>query len=107
MRNAKMPFVDEGHCITKAQQAFVSIHGDIPCNLAPIKNTWRPKMYHRPTDSIIISTIRTPIGRLVVVLYLFSFYICIHHQGRGSYPQITLPSLHLYLVPGLFLQLGQ
>ena len=35
MRNAKMPFVDEGHCITKAQQAFVSIHGDIPCNLAP------------------------------------------------------------------------
>ena len=36
MRNAKMPFVDEGHfCITKAQQAFVSIHGGIPCNLAP------------------------------------------------------------------------
>ena len=35
MRNAKMPFVDEGHCITKAQQAFVSIHGAIPCNLAP------------------------------------------------------------------------
>ena len=35
MRNARMPFVDEGHCITKAQQAFVSIHGSIPCNLAP------------------------------------------------------------------------
>ena len=35
MRNARMPFVDEGHCITKAQQAFVSIHGGIPCNLAP------------------------------------------------------------------------
>ena len=35
MRNAKMPFVDEGHCITKAQQAFVSIHRGIPCNLAP------------------------------------------------------------------------
>ena len=35
MRNAKMPFVDEGHCITKAPQAFVSIHGGIPCNLAP------------------------------------------------------------------------
>ena len=104
MRNAKMPFADEGHFrITKAQQAFVSIHGGIPCNLAPIKNTWRPKMYHRPTDSIIISTIRTPIGRLVVVLYLFSFYICIHHQGRGSYPQITLPSLHLYLAGGLLL----
>ena len=30
-----MPFVDEGHCITKAQQAFVSIHRGIPCNLAP------------------------------------------------------------------------
>ena len=35
MRNARMPFVDEGHCITKGQQAFVSIHGGIPCNLAP------------------------------------------------------------------------
>ena len=36
MRNAKMPFMDEGHFrITKAQQAFVSIHGGIPCNLAP------------------------------------------------------------------------
>lgn len=36
MRNAKMPFADEGHFrITKAQQAFVSIHGGIPCNLAP------------------------------------------------------------------------
>ena len=35
MRNAKIPFVDEGHCITKAQQAFISIHGSIPCNLAP------------------------------------------------------------------------
>ena len=35
MRNAKMPFADEGHCITKAQLAFVSIHGGIPCNLAP------------------------------------------------------------------------
>ena len=35
MRNAKMPFVDEGHCITKSQLAFVSIHGGIPCNLAP------------------------------------------------------------------------
>ena len=36
MRNAKMPFVDEGHFrITKAQQAFVSIRGGIPCNLAP------------------------------------------------------------------------
>ena len=35
MRNAKMPFVDEGHCITKAQQSFLSIHGSIPCNLAP------------------------------------------------------------------------
>lgn len=36
MRNARMPFVDEGHfCITKAQQAFVSIHGGVPCNLAP------------------------------------------------------------------------
>ena len=30
-----MPFADEGHFITKAQQAFVSIHGGIPCNLAP------------------------------------------------------------------------
>lgn len=92
MRNAKMPFVDEGHCITKAQQAFVSIHGGISCNLAPIKNTWCPKMYHRPTDSIIISTIRTPIGRLVVVLYLFSFYICIQKSARNSDPQITLLS---------------
>ena len=36
MRNAKMPFADEGHFrIKKAQQAFVSIHGVIPCNLAP------------------------------------------------------------------------
>ena len=36
MRNAKMLFVDEGDFrITKAQQAFVSIHGCIPCNLAP------------------------------------------------------------------------
>ena len=36
MRNAKMPFADEGHFrITKAQQTFVSIHGGIPCNLAP------------------------------------------------------------------------
>ena len=35
MRNAKMPFVDEGHCITRAQQAFLNIHGSIPCNLAP------------------------------------------------------------------------
>ena len=92
MRNAKMPFVDEGHCITKAQQAFVSIHGDIPCNLAPIKNTRRPKMYHRPTASIIISTIRTPIGRLVVVLYLFSFYIYIQQTARDCDPQITLLS---------------
>ncbi len=35
MRNARMLFIDEGHCITKAQQAFLSIHGSIPCNLAP------------------------------------------------------------------------
>ena len=36
MRNAKMPVLDEGHFrITKAHQAFVSIHGGIPCNLAP------------------------------------------------------------------------
>ena len=36
MRNAKMPFIDKGHfCITKSQQAFVSIHGGISCNLAP------------------------------------------------------------------------
>ena len=35
MRNAKMPFVDEGHCITRAQQSFLNIHGSIPCNLAP------------------------------------------------------------------------
>ena len=35
MRNAKMPLTGKGHfCITKAQQAFVSIHGGIPCNLA-------------------------------------------------------------------------
>ena len=36
MKNARMPFADEGHFrIKKAQQAFVSIHGGIPCNLAP------------------------------------------------------------------------
>ena len=36
MRNTKMPLTGKGHfCITKAQQAFVSIHGGIPCNLAP------------------------------------------------------------------------
>ena len=36
MRNTKMPLTGKGHfCITKVQQAFVSIHGGIPCNLAP------------------------------------------------------------------------
>ena len=36
MRTTKMPFIGKGHFrITKAQQAFVSIHGGIPCNLAP------------------------------------------------------------------------
>ena len=36
MRNTKMPFIGKGHFrITKAQQAFVSIRGGIPCNLAP------------------------------------------------------------------------
>ena len=36
MRNTKMPFIGKGHFrITKAQQAFLSIHGGIPCNLAP------------------------------------------------------------------------
>ena len=36
MRNAKMPLINKGYFgITKAQQAFVSIHGGIPCNLAP------------------------------------------------------------------------
>ena len=36
MRNAKIPLTGKGHfCITKAQQTFLSIHGGIPCNLAP------------------------------------------------------------------------
>ena len=31
-----MPFIGKGHFrIIKAQQAFLSIHGGIPCNLAP------------------------------------------------------------------------